>query len=197
MSKKLILGVVTAFVVLVAGASSASAFTAVASPSGAITSVSLGTVTFSSGETTINCRLTLRGELRREITLVSGVTLGSISSVTAAECNNVARITILALPYTLSFTASLGTLPDNGTGTSFRVLGASFNISLFGGFVNCLYRGDQSALLATTDTGTNTYRTGLNTIIGVPLRKISGAGCPAEGELEGVLSLTEQTLTVR
>lgn len=197
MSKKLILGVVTAFVVLVAGASSASAFTAVVSPGGGITSVSLGTVTFSSGETTINCNLTLTGELNRVITLVSGVELGRIRVVTARECNNGATVTILALPYNLSFNESLGTLPDNGTGTRYTVRGASFNLSLFGGFVNCLYRGEQPALLGTTDTGTNTYRSGLNTIIGAPLSKVSGFGCPASGELEGSFTLTAQTITVR
>lgn len=197
MRRKLFLLAALALGALAAGSATATAFTAVFSPAGSITMISLGMIGSSSGEVLIHCFVTMRGIINREVTLTSGVAMGQIQSVITEQCTNATTVTSLLLPWGIVYSSALGTLPDNGTGLSFRIVGASFKYALFGGFLNCLYRGDQPALLGTIDTGTNTYRTGLITLIGAPLRKVEGFGCPSETELEGVFGITSQTITVR
>lgn len=196
-AKKLLVTTALALVALFALTGVASAYSAAVSPAGEISSPSEGKVSFTSGEITIRCNLTLTGELAETVELTSGSSMGEVSSVEWANCENGNVRAVLGLPWNLSVSATLGTLPDSGTGLQFSVDGASFQLSVFGGFVNCLYRGNALALLATNDTGTNTYSTGNITSSANALAKVSGALCPESGTLSGTFRLSpQQSLTV-
>lgn len=197
MLKRTLLICAVAIAAAAALTATASAFTATLSPAGAITAPSLGTVSFVSGETVINCNYTLRGELNRSFAMTAGTTIGRITGVTARECNNGATATILGLPYTIVFLGFAGTLPDNAGSIEVAIQRFSHNLSLFGGFVNCLYTGELQWNVPLVDTGTNTDRTELATIVPTRFRKVSGAGCANEEEIEGQFALPTQTVTIR
>jgi hypothetical protein len=195
MTRKLFITAALALAAFMAASGTASAFTATVAPAGAITSVSRGLVTFSSGTTTITCRVTLRGSLNATVTLTAGQSLGRVSAVEIAECSSGATVTVLSLPYNLNYQSVAGTLPNAVTAINFRVDAAAFNLSLFGRFINCLYSGNQPARLAVR--GTNPYETGDITTTAASLPLVRGAGCPSEGEMRGVFSLTAQRISVR
>lgn len=182
---------------LLTNAGAASAFTAQISPAGAITAASLGLTTFNFFGSEFACSYTLRGELNRSVTLTSSASAGTITSARAANCSNSTALTFLNLPYAIVYQEAAGGAPDNLTGFTLAVQGYSFLIPVFGGFINCLYRGTVPWPIELTDTGTNTYTTALFELLGEPpLRRSSGAGCQSEVELIGPFSLTTQTVTV-
>jgi hypothetical protein len=202
MTRKLFLTAAMALVALFAATGVASAANATVEPGGAISSVSLGKVSFSGSGITIRCNLTLNGSLARgPIELLRGRTLGSIREVLIRECEGGNVSAILNLPYTITIETILGTIPSAITGLLFTLPRAAFNLSVFGGFVNCLYEGTQGALLGLTAVaGTREpwrYTTGLITTLASRLPLRSGSGCPPEGTMNGTFSLTRQTISVR
>jgi hypothetical protein len=200
MSKKLFLTAALAVVALLAAVGSASAFTATVSPAGNYTATGAG-VLFSSGATEIICNVTLTGTLAASIAEVerSGRTIGATQTARISGCNNGATVTALNLPWSNTTTSVSGTLPDNATAQNFSVNNSSFNLSLFGGFANCLYQGNAAAIMPLTDTGTNTYSaTNIETDGTRTIALHSGFGCPNSGSMEGTFRLgTTQSITVR
>jgi hypothetical protein len=198
MSKvKLLFAAAIAIVAFAAVASSASAYRAAVSRAGAISSVSLGKITFGSGPE-VECNLTLNGTLASSVELTAGTSMGAINEVRWANCTGGTVGGVLGLPWNLSVDSIGGTLPNEATELYFDLRGSAFNLSVFFGIVNCLYAGDSSATLAVNDTGTNTYTSGLITAdetIQLPFIRGSGA-CPEEGGFAGTFNLTSQTLTV-
>jgi hypothetical protein len=189
MTKKMVLSAALALVALLATSAMASAFTATVSPSGSITSASSGKVRFVGGSTTIECNLTLRGSLNSSVTLTAGQSLGRISAVEIANCSGGNSVTVLNLPWTLEYTESEGELPNEVTGVDFKVKNSSFNLGIFGGFINCLYQGDEPSILSVT--GTNPYTSGTISTDGthrIPLH--SGGGCPSTGTMTGTFGLS-------
>lgn len=199
MSKlKLLFAAAVALVAFAAVASSASAFTARVEAGGNITSVSLGKITFGSGPE-IECNLTMRGTLARSVELTANATMGAINEVRWANCTGGTVERVLNLPWSLTVNRINGTLPDSATGIYFNLVGTAFNLSTFFELVNCLYAGTARATLATNDTGTNTYTSGLiradETVL---LPFIRGSGlCPEEGGFAGTFRLeAQQSITV-
>jgi hypothetical protein len=194
MSKKLFISAALALVALLAVTGSAAAFTASVSPAGAITSTS-ASAEFIGGSTTIRCPLTLRGSLNSSVTLTEGQSLGSISAVQIGTCSGGNSISVLNLPWALPYTSTEGTLPNEATEVNFKVRGASFNLGIFGGFINCLYSGDQPSILAVT--GSNPYTSGNIITEPTSLPLIRGSGCPSSGRMRATFSLSpSQTITV-
>lgn len=188
MSKKLFLTTIMALVALMVATATASAFTAAVSPGGAISSASEGKVRFKGGSTTIECNLTLRGSLNSSVTLTAGQPLGRISGVEIANCSGGNSVTVLNLEWTLEYTGTEGELPNEVSGVNFKVKNASFNLGLFGGFINCLYQGDEPSILNVT--GTNPYTSSTirtNGTATIPLH--SGSGCPSTGTMTGTFRL--------
>lgn len=195
MLRKLVLAGALALASIGVAAGPAVAFTAVFSPGGEITMTSLGNVTIFGNVVDTECNLTLRGIFNRVITLTRGESLGQISSFVTRECESGTGVTPLVLNWAIRYREATGVLPDNGTRFT-ATIEMAFNISIFGGFVNCLYSGPVDASIPLTDTGTNTYRTGLVEFLSSALRLIRGS-CAAVTELRGVLALTTQTVTIR
>jgi hypothetical protein len=185
--KKLFITAIAALVALMATAATAAAFTASVSPAGAIRSPSVGKVRFTGGSITIECNLTLRGNLNSSVTLTAGQSLGRVSGVEIANCSGGGEVSVLNLEWTLEYTGTEGELPNEVSGVNFKVKNASFNLGLFGGFVNCLYQGDEPSILNVT--GTNPYRSGTirTSSTGIPLH--SGSGCPSSGRMTGTFNL--------
>jgi hypothetical protein len=195
MSKKLFISAALALVALLAVTASAAAFTASVSPAGEITSTT-SAAEFIGGSTTIRCPLTLRGSLNSSVTLTAGQSLGRITRIEIGACSGGNSVSVLNLPYELPYTSTEGTLPNEATEVNFNVRGASFNLGLFGNFVNCLYSGDQPSIL--TLSGTNPYTTGGIETEPTPLRLVRGGfGCPSTGSMRASFSLSpSQRITV-
>jgi len=195
MTKKLCLSASLALAALLAVAGSAAAFTATVSPAGSITSTT-PTAEFIGGSTTIRCALTLRGSLNASVTLIAGASLGSISRIEVGTCSGGSEVTILGLPYDLPYQGSEGTLPNEVTEVNFNVRGVSFNLGLFGGFVNCLYSGNQPSILNVA--GSNPYTTETIETEPISLRLLRGGfGCPSTGRMRATFNLSpSQRITV-
>ncbi len=195
MSKKLFVSAALALVALLAVAGSAAAFTATVSPAGSITSTT-SAAEFIGGSTTIRCPLTLRGSLNASVTLTAGQSLGSISRIEVGTCSGGSEVSVLGLPYDLPFVASEG-LPNEVAEVEFNVRGASFNLGLFGGFINCLYSGNQPSILNVT--GTNPYTTSTIETEPTALNLARGGfGCPSTGRMKATFSLSpSQRISIR
>ncbi|HEX4806893.1 MAG TPA: hypothetical protein VFU94_13425 [Conexibacter sp.] len=194
--KKLFLLSALALVALAAAATSATAASLQASPGGAITATSLGKLTFSAGSLSIECNLTMTGNLlRTAISKTAGTKMGEINTVSWANCTGGEVETVLNLPWTLAYSSINGTLPEGVTGINFEIVNSSFELSAFGGFFGCLYRGNSNAEQAVTRISGATYRSGLVRSLQNALRLVSGIGCPSEGRMIGTFTQTAQTIT--
>jgi hypothetical protein len=197
MSKsKLFLLAALALVALTAAAGSATAASFTISPGGAASAVSNGKVTFTAGETTIACNLTLSLELNRTaITKTAGNSVGSVTRVTWANCEGGEVAAVLNVPWAVTYQSISGTLPEGVTATGLQVTNAQFQLSVFGGFANCLYAGNQPASLGLSRISGATYRSGTLSITPTSLALRSGFGCPSSGTMRGTFTLTAQTVT--
>lgn len=201
---KLAVTLVVAFAAMAAFASSAFAITATVSPAGSVNAT--GTSTFTGGSTSIRCPLTLGTNLSAgPITLARGARMGEVRSVTIGTCEGGSVESVLALPWSLTLNDTLPTLTSltttNATGALLNIVGASFNLSVFGGFVNCLYSGTAGALLTLTHTEAGSSRYTARTLRALESVELSlvrgGFGCPTTGHFAGTFTLaTTQTVTL-
>ena len=90
----------------------------------------------------------------------------------------------------------------NATGLLLSLNGISFNLGVFGGFINCLYRGNAGLLAAMTATSRGASSYTARTLrmleaVSVPLSR-GGLGCPSSGSFRGTFTLRiTQTITLR
>jgi hypothetical protein len=201
--KKIVLAAALALVALFAVAASASAaHNATISPGGEISTPSSGKVTFRAGEISIACSLTLSGTLARAIANLERPeerqSLGSVRSVSWRECSGGEVAGVLGTPWNILYTGETGTLPNAVTAVSFSIQNAQFQLSVFGGFVNCLYAGEAPVSMVTTATRTaGTYTSGLISTVESAFRKVSGSLCPESGTMTGRFTLSPtQTIVV-
>lgn len=188
--QRLLLAAAVALVMLAAVAGPASAFIATMVPGGAISSASVGKLTFGSSPT-IACNVTLNGSLNEEaFALRANESFGSIAEVRTANCSGGSVSGILNLPWDLSVNAMLGTVPNEVTGMLFNLVGVSFEVTILG-VVNCLYSGTGAALLGVTATRTaGNYTTAGISVLPVELPFIRGSGaCPDSGGFRGSFGL--------
>jgi hypothetical protein len=194
--KKLFLLSALALVALAAAATSATAASLQARPGGAITATSLGKLTFAAGELSIECNLTMRGNLlTTAISKTSGTKMGEITEVRWANCVGGEVAAVLNLPWTIAYRSISGTLPEAVTAVNFTINNSSFQLSTFGGFVNCLYSGNSEASQALTHRAGAEYTTGLVRSLENALALRNGFGCPESGRMRGTFSQTVQTIT--
>jgi len=190
-----------ALAMLVAVSGAANAYTMRFEPGGSITATS-SALTFEGSGISVICPVTLNGTLSREsIELTANRQIGSITevSIRRTSCSGGSVSGVLSLPWSMTLNTTLGTAPNELTGLLVNVVGSSFNLEIFGGFINCLYSGTGGALLGLTTTETpGTYRIGtLSALRAVELPLHSGAGCPARGHFTGSFTLaTTQRVAV-
>jgi hypothetical protein len=201
--KKLVLAAALALVALFAVAASASAaHNATIRNAGEIRTASSGKVTFRAGEISIACNLTLAGTLASAVSNLERPeerqSLGSISSVSWAECSGGEVAGVLGTPWNILYTGETGAMPNEVRSVSFTVQNAQFRLSVFGGFVNCLYAGEAPVSMAATATRTaGTYTSGLIRTTESSFSKVSGSLCPATGTMTGSFNMSPtQTITV-
>lgn len=184
-----------ALVALTAASSGASAASFRISPGGAISSPSVGKLSFTGSGLTIACNVTLNGTLSNALLLkVAGTVFGAVTAVRIANCEGGNVSGVLNLNWPLKYNSILGTLPEAVTGILFDIERASFNLSTFFELVNCLYEGTAGALLSVS--GRNPYTTGgIRALETVRLPLHEGEGCPATGSMRGSFTITAQTIT--
>lgn len=198
--KKLALTCALALVATAAASSAALGATASISPGGAITATSNGRVTFA-GSSIIRpeCNLTIRGTLgtgpiNKD---APGGVLGSVTAVQIANCSGLDSVTVLGLPWTITYQSITGTLPNAVTAIRLNIVAAAFEMRGLPVAGNCLYGGTAPTILDVT--GTNPYTSaGLRSLGSTaPLGKRGGGiFCPGSGWLEGTFSLSPtQTIT--
>lgn len=202
---KLLFAAVLALLAFATVVSTASAFRATVARGGAISAASLGRITFGLGASpTIQCSMTLNGSLRTSAELTVGETLGSISEVRIEACSTGSGWEeVLELPWPLTVKTISRGLPDSATSLEVQIRRFAIEAGALIGSSNCLYAEEGTriagGILGLTDTGTNTYTTGLLRLDeGVALRLFSGTfGCSSEINLRGSFRLTpQQSLTV-
>jgi hypothetical protein len=197
---KLFMTTAVALVAMFTVAGSAMASEATVSPAGAISAPSTGQTTFTSSFST-RCNLTLNGSLLRgPIRTESTSQIGEVTEVTIARetCEGGTVEGVLNVPWRMTLTQTLGTAPNAITGLLLTINNVQFLLSVFGGFVDCLYEGDVGALLVLSALRTaGTYRTGNIAALNSSLSLASGGfGCPSSGSMSGTFTVTAQTITV-
>lgn len=200
--KKLVLTAALALVALLSVTASAfAAHNATIRNAGSISTASSGAVTFRAGEISIACHLTLSGTLASSVSnLETGGTqsLGSISSVSWAECSGGEVSGVLGTPWNILYTGETGAMPNEVTAVSFTIQNAQFLLRTFGGFVSCLYAGEAPVSMATVATRTaGTYTSGSIRTTESSFAKVSGSLCPSSGTMTGSFTMSPtQTITV-
>jgi hypothetical protein len=196
------LAVALAVVASGVAASSAAALDMTIDPAGRVVTASNGKLTF--GEAvSIQCNVTLKATLAAtSIAVTSGAHVGEVSEVSIRNCEGGSVSGVLGLPWEITIDAPLETEPEaeprNLTGMLFELRDVAFNLSIFGGFVNCLYRGDTAGLaeLIPTGEGETTYTANAIASLGevfVPFERGSGF-CPEDGAFTGEFTVNpEQT----
>lgn len=199
--KKLVLTAALALVAVFAVASTAAAYDAAISPAGEISTTSNGGVTFEASGIEIICNLTLAGSLEGSVSSVESDTnqdLGEITSVEWNSCSGGNVRAVLGLEWNVSYDGSQGTLPNEVSAVDFTIDDAEFQLSVFGGFVNCLYTGDADVSMAVSRTrSAGVYTSSTISTTGSVYDKVSGTLCPATGSMTGSFSMSPtQTITV-
>jgi hypothetical protein len=188
---------VVALAAMGVAASSAFAISATVANGGAVNAT--GSATFEGGGISIVCPLTLENSLLTgPIAIARGAKIGETTGVRIGSCTGGSVESVLALPWNLTIHDSLPTIASlttrNATGLLLDINGASFNLSVFGGFVNCLYSGTAGALLTLTHTAREsvTYTgSSLRALEAVSLPLIRGGfGCPSSGHFAGTFTLS-------
>jgi hypothetical protein len=187
--------------VLLACAATADAVTLTVEPGGAITSVSLGKVSFESpegGGLNIRCNLRMTGTLTAApIAAVAGTQFGSITSAATEACegNGEARVLEGSLPWALIYNRHA--IEVNLDGLLFTIREAAVLVrDMIAGFIaGCLYKGNANALLAWT--AENPHRSGLITSLANNIAfflKLAGSEfeCVNNARVIGTFSLTPQ-----
>jgi hypothetical protein len=197
---KLLITAATALATLAAAAAVAQAVqSASIGPGGAISSASLGKLTFGTSPA-VRCELTLKGTLSSFLTILSeSVRLGAITEVSinngACEGGRIERA--LSLPWTVAAGDLYGAAFEDIEGPEPRykkinITGASFLIEALSGFVNCLYEGVSEGFLELIQTSARHFRTGLiRADETVSLRFVRGSElCPRTAISKGNFGLT-------
>jgi hypothetical protein len=212
--KRLLVLAVLTLIALSAAASSATATTGIIiRPAGRFAQNNLGEVTFSSGSTTISCRLTMLAEFTRVLVLIEQQ-IGHLETF-GLSCPGPSFISrFLNLPWPITLTkindlAPSGVPAERATSTILSMAGASINFTIFGGFVNCLYGAEAVLTVRAPVTRTGAakeYTWGLLTIreANRPTEARYGlvrgeAACPTEVTVRGSFEaprLEAQTITL-
>jgi hypothetical protein len=202
--KRVILTLALGAAAVLAAAGTATAASGSISPGGAITSASLGGLTFDSSVVDVICPLTLVGTLASGvIEKREGAHLGSISQVIVNNpaCQNGSVGGILGLPWELTYDSIEGTLPDAVTALRFTINNVQFlvNATVIGLTAGCLYQGNANARLAAS--GSNPYVTGLAASLANSINLFRDLNiipvCPTTGRLVGTFGLSPQQTVTR
>lgn len=171
------------------------------SPAENFRAVSSGKISFTAGEATIACKLTLLLNTSSQPFVKSEGPIASLLSLSREECTGGELETILGVPWTISYVSIAGTLPEAVTSTSLRINNARFRFSLFFGILNCLYGGNVGAILTLSYMrGSSPARYTTSTLRAdetTTQSYVSGPeSCPNTGSLRGTFALsTTQTIT--
>jgi len=202
---KLAVALVVALAAMGVAASSAFAVSASVERAGAITATS-ASVSFEGSGITIVCPLTMNlSLLRGPIVVAANNQIGEVTGVTIGACSggNVSGVLNLNWRVTVnSTTPSIERLTTrNAERLLVNIVGASFNLAVFGGFVNCLYSGSAGAVMPVTHTAAESVTYTARTVealrsTNIPLSR-GGFGCPSNGTFAGNFNLSAtQTITL-
>jgi hypothetical protein len=201
---KLAVALVVALAAMGVAASSAFAIEAAISRGGAVNATS-ASVSFEGSGVTIVCPLTMALSLRTASRVVVNEQIGEVTGVTIGACEGGRVSGVLGTPWRITVNSTLPAIETlttrNARGVLLNIVNAAFNLSIFGGFVNCLYRGNAGGLMPLTATAREEVRYTASTIdalagINIPLFE-GGFGCPANGHFAGRFTLAAtQTVTL-
>lgn len=143
------------------------------------------TLSFASGLGTVRCAVTLTGSLiEPQITARTGATIARDSRVAVGTCENGSGMTVLVLPWTITYEGFTGTLPNV---TSIKLLIHEFSVKFtsFAGAPECLFAGNVEQ--SVPDRGSDPFEAERFRLSGT-LRRVSGALCPETATLssEGI-----------
>jgi hypothetical protein len=165
---------------------SAGALNMSVAPAGRVRAASSGSLTFEGGGMRIECQITLGGTISRgPIVVREGAQIGETTELTIGTCSGGRVERVLLLPWAIKIASVLGGAGPTGlTGILFTLVGAAFKLSVFGGFVNCLYMGTTAGLAALTPTARGETRYTMGSVVSlreVEIPLITGGLCPTRG----------------
>jgi len=182
---------------LLMGASMANA-DITASPAGAMTATSLGTVDLIGEggliDITISCDVTLTGSVNASIADPNGA-LGAVTGGSARNCDNGSATLLVSSANTWPLTL-VGSPDLTNTLARLEIRNVQFSVTVLG--QTCLYTGNIPLTLDYTSIGGGRFSTGLITVNPHSLGLASGSFlCPTDGILDATFALSPlQTLVL-
>jgi hypothetical protein len=146
------------------------------------------TLVFTGGLTTVRCPVTISGALvESQITVATGATIARDSRMALGTCEGGGTVTVLALPWTVTYVGVEGTLPEGVRKLNLQIHEFSVNFSSFGGAANCLYAGNVEEHVPVL-RGTDPYEAEKFTLSSSLSKRAGGELCPASVTLssEGI-----------
>ena len=167
-------------------------------PAGTALAVSYGSITFGSSPT-VQCNVTLLLTLESSAALRANAEMGSLWEMSWSNCEGGEIWTAVIAPSFIDIEEISGSAPNEIEGLGLDVDQFDIEFSVFGGFINCDYRGDAGMFLELWEVETATYETGdLILDESVQLSQIEGSVfCPDEIGMAGSFSLSQQTIDAR
>jgi len=192
-TRSILLAVCASALVLVAAAPAAATVT-LGLTAGEDAMTSTEAVSFTAGEVTVRCAVTLTGSFNEAIVQESGEAVGSVTRATTSGCTGGERpaVTFLSTPWSLVYRSFTGTQPERVTAILASLTGFAVNIA--SGASSCLYRGEVGLSFALS--GSEPYPVGTISTLANSLTLVSGAGCARTASIRGSFRLSrEQWLT--
>jgi hypothetical protein len=190
---KLLMATACAVVALGAGASAAGAYDMDdIDPAGTSSLISSGKVSFGDAPQ-VRCNMTLRSSFRTSMDLSPGENLASITEVNIRNCEGGSVSGVLGLPWTIDYESVTGSLPNEVESILGSIEGFEMNLSVFGGFVNCLYSGLYDYEIILVILGPRIIIPWIRRIAytGLLARFVRGSGlCPEEIEASGEFNVS-------
>jgi len=144
-----------AFVAMTLAAGSARAEVAMLAPEEIVARSSR--VTFTAGAASVTCEVTLAGTLTEEVRISSEATVGSITEANISGCSGGTIETPLALPWTITYSSTLGALPERATGLLLQIHGFQVRVRDSERASGCLATGVVSLLVPFSEISTSSY----------------------------------------
>ena len=152
-----------------------------------------GNLTLEASGISISCDLTLEATLERgEFDLEEPSSVGAVSTVEWSSCTGGSIRAVLGLSWDLRYDLALGSYPEALTGLELSIRDLEVQLAVFGGFVNCLYTGDVTALAPLEQEEPEGAWLLGDLDVSDTMALVSGAFCPTTGALAGTLMLEPQ-----
>jgi len=148
-----------------------------------------GTVTFEGSGISTACAITLTTTFNSSIAVSAGTTAGSDSGMSWRSCTGGEIRAVLGTPWTIAYSSLSGTTPEAITRALVNVREFALQFSVFGGFVNCLYKGELA--IGLNLSGSDDYSVSSASLLSTATLPLFSGPCPSTIHGAGTLTAGE------